>query len=538
MPKKNKAKKSNKAKNIAASNSGQNNKKRKLNEAGNVVVNEPHQDPVQAQVANSQPAKKQQAKISRSVFLRQSEQVLDCFFGFSGIVVASFYASLSGSGAEKYCAWYEHLPKKLSLQLTNFQEEFSELLRANEAASTDFTNLISGSPTDKKDYGLVHLATSPDVLVNRAAVFPVVFRKAEVFLQNYDYAEIVTALFRSKEALLQANKNWLVEELAHSDLARASQSQPDLLLLSSSTSSSSSAASSLTDRRSESQELDSQSYSVEESIDEHEQDGSQLSSGAQPWPLQRTASIYGSCRASSVVAAQRSYSVSSTSSDNGGVTRSLSILRSMQMQAQQLVRDEQESLSKEEKVDSLPPVSGQLKRTISARIATRNTPASLVPEQDNVLRYILTILKYQFVTKGQQWFSPLILGPEALEGKIFSRIVRREQPVENSPIIFRNYAVSTKRAKTQAVKLIAEINTFFESKEISLAATQDSSNPNYVEARFNNIDQHKAALHDVYKSGGFKQLLFFEQQAREELGYAASEECGARSSPGVFCSNL
>lgn len=526
-------------KNGRVKGSGKDKRKADAIENSVAVASNEHQDQAQE---DSQPAKKQQIKVSKSIFLRQSEQVLDCFFGFSGIIVASFYAGLSVGGAEKYQAWRAQLSKGLSEQLDEFQGEFSNILQSNEAARTDFTNLISGSPTDKKNYGLVHLATTPEAPGARAAVFPSVFRKAEIFLQNYDYAEVVTALFHYKEVLLAANKNWYESELLHSALAMASQSQPD------------SFPSTLTEELSNSLEESTQFYGVDDEESPEDDSDYQLLSSSQNLALQRTASVYGSnashanSASSSVVAVQRSYSASSTNSNTGSNTelvRTHSILSAMQSQARQLVQDEQESLSQGEKVDSLPPVSDQLKRTVSARMATRRTPASIVPEKDNVLRYLFTILKYQFVTKGQQWFSPLILGPENLEGKIFSRIVRRAQPVENSSIIFRNYAVATKRAKTQAVKLIAEINTFFESKGISLNIACDSSNPNYVEARFNHIDQHKAALHDVYKSGGFKQLLFFEQQAREELGNAATvEHCTAAgsnassSSSGATCGKL
>lgn len=436
---------------------------------------------VQIPVQDAQPAKKQQTKVSEPVFHHQAEKVLDSFFGFSGVVVASFYAGLDKGNVEKYQRWRHQLPEELSIQLNEFQAAFSRVLMANEEAKIAFTDLISGSPMTSKGYGLVHLAIAPEAPGMRMTIFPSVFHKVESFLSNYDYAEVISVLFNYTDVLLAANKNWYANELDCSALAVASQSQVD--------------------------SFGSSSAELSESLTEPDEDLDVLVSGHQ-------GKITQSDSQSSTL--QRSYSVSSASSEVR-LTRAPSILHSMQLQAQQFVKAEEASLSQDVRgADSLPPVSNVLKRTISDKMARRQTPASIVPEQDDVLKYLFTILKYQFVTEGQQWFSPLILWPVELEGKVFSRVVKREHPVEKASILFENYSFKTAKQKRESRELASSIINFFsETHEIPLSiSTLEKANS--LQVRFSNIDQQKAPLYQLYKEGGYKQMLFFEHEAREE----------------------
>lgn len=167
---------------------------------------------------------------------------------------------------------------------------------------------------------------------------------------------------------------------------------------------------------------------------------------------------------------------------------------------------------------SLPPVPESLARKMAAK--KRGTRRTIIPEQDKLLRYLFTIIRFQFFVEGSAWYCPLLFNA-AVEDTVFDLVVKREEPSENSSIVIHNkFLGHSQREETHT--FIKSIQSFFKDHNVS-NGVHVALSANKVELKFDEPQQHSDAIYRLYKEGGYKAfLLFANDEVVEEQNEVSS----------------
>jgi hypothetical protein len=176
---------------------------------------------------------------------------------------------------------------------------------------------------------------------------------------------------------------------------------------------------------------------------------------------------------------------------------------------------------------SLPAVPENVARKMAAK--KHPTRTTLLPEEDKLLRYLFTIIRFEFLVHGQAWYCPLLFNA-AVEDTVFDYVVKRTMAIEGASIVVHQ-RVEFESEKEGANAFMQGVQSFFNEHDISddVSVSQFS---NKVEVKFRDPQQHHEKIHQLYRQGGYKAHLLFSNSEHEEPKSDVSSHTATSSSAG------